>query len=145
MHRIIFTNDEFLGNNLYIRAEICVNNNMTNDKLVRNIVAGLQDGKAHDIQVIDMRKLEEAAFHYFVVCEGNSSTHAYGIADGLIRNIQKNLGQRPLGSVGMGNRQWIAIDYGYVLVHVFQHETREFYNLESLWEDAVITQIPDLD
>lgn len=118
---------------------------MTNDKLVKEIINGLQDGKAHDIQVIDMRKLEEATFHYFVTCEGSSSTHVYGIADGLTRHIHKTIGQRPLGTVGTNNRQWIAIDYGYVLVHVFQPETRQFYSLESLWEDAVITAIPDLD
>lgn len=116
---------------------------MIKDTLVNKIVEGLQNGKAKDIQVIDMRNLEEAAFHYFVVCEGTSSTHVYGIADGLMRHIHDQLGQRQLGSVGMGNRQWVAIDYGYVLVHVFQHETREFYNLESLWEDAKIEKIED--
>jgi len=143
--RFISIIDVFLGNNDYIRADLCAHILMTNDKLIKNIIEGLQDGKARNIQVIDMRKLEEAAFHYFVVCEGTSSTHVYGIADGLMRSIQKQLGQRQLGTVGMGNRQWIAIDYGYVLVHVFQPETREFYNLESLWEDAAITKIPDLD
>lgn len=118
---------------------------MTTDTLVNDIIEGLQDGKARDIRVIDMRKLEEAAFHYFVVCEGTSSTHVYGIANGLMRNVQKKHGHRHLGTVGMTGRQWVAIDYGYILVHVFQHETREFYNLEDLWEDAVTTVIPDLD
>lgn len=114
------------------------------DNLVQDIVEGLQDSKARDIQVIDMRKLEEAAFQYFVVCEGTSSTHVYGIANRLTEHIKEKLGQRDLGHVGMQNRLWVAIDYGYVLVHIFQPETREFYRLESLWEDAKITKIPDL-
>lgn len=114
------------------------------DKLVKNIVEGLQDSKARDIQVIDMSRLEEAAFTYFVVCEGTSSTHVYGIASNLCDYMKDKCGQRDLGHVGMQSRLWVAIDYGYVLVHVFQHETREFYSLESLWEDAKITKIPDL-
>ena len=114
------------------------------DKLVQKIVEGLQDSKAKDIQVIDMTDIEEAAFTYFVVCEGTSSTHVYGIANGLNDHIKEELGQRDLGHVGMQNRLWVAVDYGYVLVHIFQPETRDFYRLESLWEDAKITKIPDL-
>ncbi|MCF0179526.1 MAG: ribosome silencing factor [Bacteroidales bacterium] len=115
------------------------------DKLVQTIVNGLQEAKARDIQVIDMCKIEEAAFHYFVICEGTSSTHVYGISNILTDYVKDNLGQRDFGHVGMQNRLWVAIDYGYVLVHIFQPETRQFYNLESLWEDANITKIPDLD
>lgn len=118
---------------------------MIKDKLINSIVEGLQDCKAKDIQIIDMRKLEEAAFNYFVVCEGTSSTHVSGIADGLMRYIHEHTGQRHLGAVGKDNRLWVAIDYGYVLVHVFQPDTRHFYNLEELWEDAKIEKIADLD
>jgi ribosome-associated protein len=53
--------------------------------------------------------------------------------------------QRSLGTVGMNNRLWVAIDYGHILVHVFQPEVREFYSLETLWEDAKITNIQDID
>ncbi len=115
------------------------------DKLLSTIVEGLQNGKAHDIQIIDMRKLEEAAFQYFVVCEGTSSTQVYGIANTMMKHVQEKIGQHDQGSVGLNNRLWVAIDYGYILVHVFQPETREFYSLESLWEDAKITKIADLD
>lgn len=114
------------------------------DQLIETIIEGLQDSKAHDIQVIDMRQLEEAAFQYFVVCEGTSSTHVYGIANRLVDHVREQSGQHHQGTVGMQNRQWVAIDYGYVLVHIFQPETRQFYRLESLWEDAQITAIPDL-
>lgn len=115
------------------------------DTLIEKIVEGLQDCKAKNIQIIDMRELEEAAFQYFVICEGSSSTHVYGIANSLTDYIKDQQGERHQGQVGMQNRQWVAIDYGYALVHVFQPETRDFYRLESLWEDAKITKIPDLD
>lgn len=113
------------------------------DQLIDTIIKGLQDSKARGIQLIDMRRLEEAAFQYFVICEGTSSAHVYGIANKLVDHLQETMGQRQLGIVGLQNRQWVAIDYGYVLVHVFLPETRQFYRLESLWEDAAITSIPD--
>lgn len=115
------------------------------DLLIENIICGLQDAKAKDIQVIDMTEIEEAAFTHFVICEGSSSTHVYGIANSVMDYVRDNFGQKHQGSVGLTNRQWIAIDYGYVLVHIFLPETRSFYRLESLWEDAEITRIPDLD
>ncbi len=109
------------------------------DKLVTTIVQGLEESKAKNIKVIDMSGLEEAAFMYFVVCEGTSSTHVAGIADGLTDYVRDHSGERCLGTIGMNNRVWVAVDYGYVLVHVFQREAREFYRLEELWEDAPIT------
>lgn len=115
------------------------------DELIDTIIEGLQNGKAHDIQIIDMNRLEEAAFNYFIICEGSSSTQVYGIANTMIKHVRETLGQHNQGVVGLNNRQWVAVDYGYVLVHVFQPETRMFYNLESLWEDAKITKVPDLD
>lgn len=114
------------------------------DELIEAIIQGLQDSKARDIQLIDMRQIEEAAFQYFVVCEGTSSTHVYGIANRLTDHVSEQTAQRHQGTVGLQNRQWVAIDYGYILVHIFQPETREFYRLESLWEDAQITRFPDL-
>ena len=115
------------------------------DQLIETIIQGLQDSKAHDIQLLEMREIEEAAFQYFVVCEGSSSTHVYGIANHLTDYVRDHMEQRQQGTVGLQNRLWVAIDYGYVLVHIFQPETRDFYRLESLWEDARITRIPDLD
>lgn len=146
-HKIFIFFSFFIGNvikNIYLRA--CnFNTSALKDVLLATIIEGLQNGKAHDIQVIDMCKLEEAAFNYFIICEGSSSTQVYGIANTMIKHVRDTLGQHNQGVVGLNNRQWVAVDYGYVLVHVFQPETRMFYNLESLWEDAVITRIPDLD
>lgn len=113
------------------------------DKLVDSIVEGLQETKARNIQIVDMSGIEEAAFSYFVICEGTSATHVYGIADGVMDFMKEHYAERSYGTVGMQSRQWVAIDYGHVLVHVFQAETRAFYNLENLWADAPLTKIPD--
>ncbi len=115
------------------------------DLLLKTIVEGLQNSKAHDIQVIDMSRLEEAAFDYFVVCDGSSSTQISGIAGTLVKHVLEHLGKRDYGTVGMENRQWVAIDYGYIVVHIFQPEVRSFYRLESFWEDAKISKIKDPD
>ena len=112
-----------------------------NDPLVATIVEGLQDCKAQDIRVVDMSKMEEAAVMYFVTCEGTSSTHVAGIAGGLTDYVRSRSGQHSLGTIGLANRQWVAIDYGHVLVHIFQPETRQFYRLEELWSDAPQVEI----
>ncbi len=114
-----------------------------NDKLVESIVEGLQETKARNIRVVDMSEIEEAAFSYFVICEGTSATHVYGIADGVMDYLKEKYDVRSLGTVGLQSRQWVAIDYGHVLVHVFQPETRAFYNLENLWADAQLTAVED--
>jgi ribosome-associated protein len=115
------------------------------DKIVELIVEGLQETKARGIRVVDMSEIEEAAFSYFVICEGTSATHVYGIADGVMDYLKEKFQVRSLGTVGMQSRQWVAIDYGHVLVHIFQPQTRAFYNLENLWADAPLTTIPDND
>ncbi len=115
-----------------------------NDKLVEIIVNGLQDSKAIDIEIVDMSRIEEAACTIFVICEGRSSAHVYGIADNLMDYVREHDGARALGTIGMQNKQWIAIDYGHIIVHVFQPETRQFYRLEELWADADLKKIPSL-
>lgn len=113
------------------------------DPLVRDIIDSLRDVKARQLQLIDMRQIEEAAFQYFVICSGTSSAHVYGLANGLIDGMLERGWSRPNGTVGMQNRQWIAADYGHVLVHIFLPETRDFYRLDSLWQDADITDFAD--
>lgn len=59
--------------------------------------------------------------------------------------VREELSEKPINVAGLGNNQWVAIDYSDVLVHIFMPETREYYNLETLWEDAKLTNIPNLD
>lgn len=107
------------------------------DETVEQIVTCLDDGKAVDIKVIDMRHLEEAAFQYFVICTGNSTTHVSGLANRLTDQMRDDYGVHHSGLVGMQNKQWVAVDYGHILVHIFLPETRTFYNLEEMWEETM--------
>ena len=123
----------------------------TNDKIpmkdikIKTIIEGLQEKKAKDIVVVDMTDIEEATFSYFVVCQGSSTTQVGSIADSMIDYVRDNAGLKPWAYDGFKNCQWIAVDYGDTIVHVFLPETRQFYNIEQLWADAVLTEIPNLD
>ena len=70
---------------------------------------------------------------------------AYALQSSYIQSAREHAGEKPFSSDGYENCQWIAMDYGHVIVHVFQPEFREFYDIEHLWADANITMIPDLD
>ena len=92
-----------------------------------------------------MSEIEDAAFKYFVICEGNSTTQVNTIGENVIDYVRQNANIRHFAYDGYKNCQWIAIDYGDILVHIFLPETREFYKIEQLWADAKLTQIENLD
>ncbi|MDO5571995.1 MAG: ribosome silencing factor [Bacteroidales bacterium] len=116
-----------------------------NNLLQQTIIEGLQEKKGKKIIVADMTKIDGATFDYFIICQGNSTTHVTSIAEEMIDYVKKNDHVKPFAFDGFKNSQWVVIDYGNILVHVFLPETREFYNLEQLWADAKLTDIPDLD
>ena len=117
---------------------------MTSKQLVEEVVKGMQEQKAKRITVIDLRKLE-APCEYFVLCEGTSSVHVSSIATTLRRYVREQVKAHPFAVDGLDNASWVAMDYGQVIVHIFLRETREFYDIEHLWADAKLTDIPDLD
>jgi ribosome-associated protein len=112
--------------------------------LISCIVEGMQEKKAKNIAVVDMTALD-APCRFFVICEGTSSTQVTSIADTMRDFVQKNIRQKPFAYDGYENAQWIAMDYGTAIVHIFQRQTRQFYDIEHLWNDAKIDYIPDLD
>lgn len=119
---------------------------MTNTvDLIKLITEGIYDRKGRNITHVDMSQIESAAAQNFVICEGSSTMQVSAIADSVREFLQKNAGIKPYNYDGYQNSQWIVIDYGNTLVHVFLPEVRQLYNLEELWSDAIITQIPDLD
>ena len=81
----------------------------------------------------------------FVVCQGNSPTQVEAIAESVGDVLREQLKEKPTHVVGLENAQWVAMDYGDVLVHIFLPDVRAYYDLEHLWEDAQLTHIPDLD
>lgn len=113
--------------------------------LQQRIIEGIQERKGKKITVVDMSNIESAASSKFIICEGTSTMQVGSIADSVREYLLEKEGIKPYNYDGYGNSQWIVIDYGDTLVHVFLPETRERYNLEDLWSDAIITEIPDLD
>ena len=112
--------------------------------LVEAIVRGMQEQKAKKIAVVDMSELE-APCQYFVISQGTSNRQVEAIADTTRDFLRDNLKVKPFAYDGYENAEWIAMDYGTIIVHVFKQETREFYDIEHLWADAKITWIEDLD
>ena len=103
------------------------------ETLVKKITEGIQEKKGKNIVIADLTAINDTICSYFVICQGNSPY------------VHKEINDKPTGIDGLRNAEWVAMDYSDVLVHVFLPETRNFYNLEHLWADAKLTQIPDLD
>ena len=119
-------------------------NEITIEQFVNTIVKGMQEGKANQIVSVDMQKLE-APCVYFVICEGNSSTHVATIATEIKNFVREMLDIKPFAIDGLEAASWVAMDYGQVIVHIFQPEAREFYDIEHLWADAKLKEIADID
>jgi ribosome-associated protein len=92
------------------------------------------DKKAKDVLVLDLQGLTQIA-DYFVICSGESTTQVKAIAEEIERRFDA-LGVKPLGREGRKNNLWVLMDYGDIIVHIFEEETRTFYELEKLWIDA---------
>lgn len=116
-----------------------------NKKIVEKIIEGIQEKKGKKIVSVNLTKLQDAPCSYFVICEGDSSTHVNAVAISIKDWVQDKIKVKPYATDGFENCQWIAMDYGQIIVHVFQRPYREFYDLEHLWEDADLKFIPDLD
>ena len=115
------------------------------ETLVGTIIKGIQEKKGSRIVVADLTGIEGTICNTFVVCQGNSPTQVEAIADSIGEMAREKLHEKPAHVVGLGNAQWVAMDYGDVMVHVFLPEVRDYYDLENLWEDAKLDAIPDLD
>jgi ribosome-associated protein len=104
--------------------------------MVDAIVEGIREVKGRNIHILDFRTLENAMCDFFVVCEGNSTTQVQAIAHSIEDITRKKTGFKPHHTEGLGSSQWILMDYADTLVHVFEPETRTFYDVEGLWSDA---------
>ncbi len=116
-----------------------------NIDLSKLIIEGIQERKGKKIVHIDLSDNESAAASDFIICEGSSTMQVGAIADSIRDYLLEHAGVKPYNYDGYQNSQWIVLDYGHTLVHVFIPSERQRYNLEDLWSDAPITEIPDLD
>ncbi|MFP3860002.1 MAG: ribosome silencing factor [Bacteroidales bacterium] len=104
--------------------------------LKEKIIEAIQNKRGRRIVTLDISKIENSISDYFIICHGTSTTHVDAIADSVIENIGKELGEKPVHKEGRENLTWVLLDYENVVVHIFQEEYRKFYNLEDLWADA---------
>ena len=120
-------------------------NTVATEEVIKQIIEGIQEKKGKEIVVVDMLKLGNSICDYFVICQGNSPTQVSAIADSIADMVRENCGRKPYAIDGLRNAQWVAMDYGDILVHVFLPDVRKFYDIEHLWADAKLTVVPDLD
>jgi len=111
------------------------------DQLITTIISGIEEVKGKEITILDLRDIENTVCDYFIICEGTSNTQINAIVNSIQKTVSKTLKDKPWHVEGTDNAEWVLMDYVNVVVHVFQHHTREYYDIESLWGDAKITQI----
>jgi ribosome-associated protein len=119
------------------------NKELSGDELCRLVVHGMLEKKAANIVVMDMRKVKNSITDFFVICQGNTDTQIDAIATSVDDEVFKASKINPWHQEGKQNKEWILLDYIDVVVHVFRKDRRKFYDLESLWGDAIITQIEE--
>ncbi|MBQ0117409.1 MAG: ribosome silencing factor [Flavobacterium sp.] len=111
------------------------------DELLACIIAGIENVKGEDITIMDLREIENSVTDYFVICNGNSNTQVNAISGAVQRFVSKELKDKPWHVEGSQNAEWVLMDYVGIVVHIFQKNIREYYNIEKLWGDAKITTI----
>ena len=115
-----------------------------NEQIVDKIVEGIQERKGKNIVVVNLNKLKEAPCSQFVICEGDSNVHVNAIAQSIKEWVREQIQIKPYATDGFINSEWIAMDYGQIIVHVFQRSTRAFYDIEHLWSDADLKKLEDI-
>lgn len=105
------------------------------------IVEGILEVKGRNISVLNLKDIHNRVCDYFIICQADSNTQVNAIAGSVEEMVKKRTGERPYRKEGFENSEWILVDYVTVVVHIFQTEVRNFYNLESLWADAEVTEI----
>jgi ribosome-associated protein len=113
------------------------------EKLSNAVVNGMQEVKASDIVVMDLREVKNAVADFFVICSGGSDKQVNAIADSIDEEVFKKIKENPWHTEGKNNKEWMILDYISVVAHIFRKDRRQFYSLERLWGDAVITEVED--
>lgn len=116
-------------------------NKASNDQLITEIINGIENVKGENISILDLREIENTVCEYYIICDGNSNTQVNAISNSIQKIVGKNNQEKPWHVEGESTAEWILIDYVNIVVHVFQKNIRDFYDIEGLWGDAKITNI----
>ena len=106
--------------------------NISNDDLLANIIKGIEEVKGENIDILDLRAIDNTVCDYFVVCNGNSNTQVNAIVGSIQKIVSKELKDKPWHVEGAENGEWVLMDYVNIVVHVFQKHIREYYRIKSL-------------
>ncbi|HED14900.1 MAG TPA: ribosome silencing factor [Gammaproteobacteria bacterium] len=107
---------------------------MINEVAIKNaVVTSLEEVKGDDIRVLDIHELSDMAT-FMVIASGNTDRHVRAMTRQVTDDL-RDLGERPLGTEGETQGEWVLLDYGEVIVHLMQQQTRDFYDLEKLWDE----------
>ncbi|MEG0796065.1 MAG: ribosome silencing factor [Odoribacter sp.] len=118
---------------------------LNTEKIVDKVIEALEDRKAHRIVKIDLRKIENCFCNFFVICNGTSGTHITGLTDMVEEKVRKDLKETPYHCEGLNTSQWVVMDYGDVIVHIFDEELRDYYKLEEFWGDGIVEVMPQCE
>ena len=111
------------------------------DELITLILHGIEEVKGDDVNLLDLREIENTVCDYFIICNGTSNTHVNAIVNSIQKTVSKAIKDKPWHVEGSENAEWVLMDYVNVVVHVFQKQIREFYDIEGLWGDAKMTLV----
>lgn len=118
-----------------------MDNTLQKQILIDTIIGAIQDTKGDKVMIFDLSGIENSVAETFIICSGNSNTQVSAIAGNIEKKVRNEIQERPWHVEGTENATWVLVDYVSVVVHVFQQETREYYDIEELWGDAKITHI----
>ena len=113
------------------------------ESLVKLVIEGILKKKGRRIITLNLSEIENSICSYFVICHGESTTQTSAIGESVVEVVYDKSREKPLHKEGFENANWVLLDYGDVIVHVFLKSYRELYRLEDLWADAkseVITE-----
>ena len=120
-----------------------VKSTINSKELSKIVTLGMQEKKAQDIVILDLKNIGSAVADYFVICSGNTVNQVDAITDSVEDFIYKHCQELPWRKEGKQHKEWILLDYVNVVVHIFRKDRREFYALEDLWGDAPIQRIEE--
>jgi ribosome-associated protein len=124
-----------------LESKICATSCSPEDKAARSLQLALaaaqtaEDNRGRDVVVLDVRQLT-CMFDYFVIATGTSRRQLHAMSEEIDRKLEVELGDRRLGIEGYAESRWILLDYGSVVIHLFEEETRKYFALEELWAEA---------
>lgn len=109
-------------------------------KIIKTIINAIREKKGEKIVSLDLRKVNDAVADFFIVCEASNQPQVRAIADFVQDQMKKNCSEYPYRHEGYQKLSWVLIDYVNVVVHVMLSDTRKFYQLEEMWNDANIEE-----